>query len=43
VFAGPLTDIDGNVVVADGDYYDESGSASAPSWAYILQGIEVIE
>jgi len=43
VFAGPLTDVDGNVVVAEGDYYDESGSASAPSWAYILQGIEVIE
>lgn len=42
VFAGPLTDVDGNEVVAEGDYFDESGSASAPSWAYILQGIEVI-
>lgn len=42
VFAGPLTDVDGNEVVAEGDYFDESGSASAPSWAYILEGIEVI-
>jgi basic membrane protein A and related proteins len=46
VFAGPLTgkDADGNATtfVAAGDFFDESGTASAPSWANIIDGIEVI-
>ena len=42
VFAGPLVDVDGNEVVAEGDFYNESGEASAPSWFYVLQGINVI-
>ncbi len=43
VFSGPLTDVDGNVVVEEGDYYNESGEASAPSWNYIIEGITVVE
>ncbi len=42
VFAGPLVDVDGNEVVAEGDFYNESGESSAPSWFYVLQGINVI-
>ena len=42
VFAGPLVDVDGNEVVAEGDFFDESGTQSAPQWAYILEGVNVI-
>ena len=41
VFAGPLSDASG-VVVAEGEHYPESETASAPSFAYIIEGIEVI-
>lgn len=43
VFAGPLTDVDGNFVVAEGEFFPEQVEASAPSWQYILEGITVIE
>ncbi len=43
VFAGPLTDADGNEVVAAGDFYPEQVAESAPSWDKILQGIIVTE
>jgi len=43
VFAGPLFDAEGNEVVAEGDFYNESGEASAPSWNTILQGVTVVE
>lgn len=42
VFAGPLTDINGQVVVEEGDYYPEQEAESAPSWSYILEGITEI-
>ena len=49
VFAGPLTgtgvDFGGNTVTIDlkaGESFDESGTASAPSWNYIIPGVEVI-
>ena len=45
VFAGPLkgTSSDGKTIeVAEGDHYPESEQASAPSWSYIIDGIEVI-
>ncbi|MCL1965043.1 MAG: BMP family ABC transporter substrate-binding protein [Firmicutes bacterium] len=43
VFAGPLTDAAGNVVVKEGEYFHEQETESAPSWSFILQGITVIE
>lgn len=43
VFQGPLTDVNGEVVVAEGVYYSEQETESAPSWEYILEGITVIE
>jgi basic membrane protein A len=43
VFAGPLYDVDGNEVVADGEFFDESGEVSAPSWSNILQGINIVQ
>jgi basic membrane protein A and related proteins len=43
VFAGPLVDADGVEVVAEGDFFDESGEVSAPSWFNILQGVNVID
>ena len=39
VFAGPLVTVDGETVVAEGDVFVEP--ASAPSWSYILEGINV--
>lgn len=42
VFAGPLYDNEGNEAVAEGDFFDESGVASAPSWFHILEGVTVI-
>ncbi len=49
VFAGPLTGVgknfDGSEATIDlkaGDFFDESGTASAPSWMYIIPGVEVI-
>lgn len=39
VFAGPLVTVDGETVVAAGDVFVEP--ASAPSWSYILEGINV--
>ncbi|MEG2213706.1 MAG: BMP family ABC transporter substrate-binding protein, partial [Clostridiales bacterium] len=42
VFAGPLVDSEGKELVAEGDFYDESGKVSAPSWFNILEGITVI-
>ena len=47
VFAGPLTDVDGKVIVASGDFFPESdvaaGKTSAPAWANILENIDVVE
>ena len=40
VFTGPLVDIDGNVVVEEGDTFIEP--QSAPSWEYILEGITIV-
>ena len=49
VFAGPLTgagvNFDGSpatIELADGEFYDESGTASAPSWNFIIPGVEII-
>jgi basic membrane protein A len=49
VFAGPLSgkgvDFDGNEVsmeVAEGDYFREGETASAPAWNYIIDGITVL-
>ena len=49
VFAGPLTgtgvDFSGATVTVDlkeGEAFDESGAASAPSWNFIIPGVEVI-
>jgi len=39
VFDGPLYDKDGNVVVAEGEFFAESAEQSAPSWSAIIQGI----
>ncbi len=38
VFAGPLVDVDGKTVVAEGEIFVEP--ASAPSWGHILEGID---
>lgn len=43
VFAGPLNDSEGNEVVAEGDYYAEQESESAPSWDKVLEGVTVIQ
>lgn len=43
IFAGPLSDVDGNVVVEEGDFFPEQVEVSAPSWEFILEGITVIE
>ncbi|MDD3570778.1 MAG: BMP family ABC transporter substrate-binding protein [Lachnospiraceae bacterium] len=42
VFEGPLTDVDGKEVVAAGDHYAESSEKSAPSWSFILKGINIL-
>jgi len=42
VFEGPLYDVDGKEVVAKGDHYAESGESSAPTWAFILKGINIL-
>ncbi len=49
VFAGPLSgtglNYDGSVAtieLAEDEFYDESGTQSAPSWNYIIDGIEII-
>ncbi|MBQ2679787.1 MAG: BMP family ABC transporter substrate-binding protein [Firmicutes bacterium] len=42
VFSGPLYDADGNVLVEEGDFYPESGEASAPSWDKIIDGITIL-
>lgn len=41
VFTGPLEDNTGTIVVAEGETFKEP--ASAPSFAYILKGITVVE
>ena len=41
VFTGPLVDVNGKTVVAEGETFIEP--ASAPSWEYILEGIIVSE
>ncbi|OQB23289.1 MAG: Purine-binding protein precursor [Firmicutes bacterium ADurb.Bin182] len=41
VFAGPLVDVNGEVVVKEGEVFVEP--QSAPSWEYILEGITVVE
>ena len=46
VFAGPLTGTSpsGNPIeVAEGDYFHEQETASAPSWEYIIEGCNVAE
>jgi len=42
VFAGPLNDVDGNVVVEEGSFYDENTSSSAPTWDIVIEGITVL-
>lgn len=42
VFSGPLYDAEGNVLVEEGDFYPESGDASAPSWDKIVEGITIL-
>ncbi|HCT64876.1 MAG TPA: BMP family ABC transporter substrate-binding protein [Lachnospiraceae bacterium] len=42
VFEGPLYDVDGKEVVAAGDHYAESSEVSAPSWSFILKGINIL-
>lgn len=42
VFEGPLTDVDGKEVVAAGDHFAESSEKSAPSWSFILKGINIL-
>lgn len=42
VFEGPLTDVDGKEVVAAGGHYAESSEKSAPSWSFILKGINIL-
>lgn len=43
VFSGPLFDVDGNEVVKAGEHFPEQEEESAPSWGFILEGIEVAE
>ena len=46
VFAGPLkgTSPDGKrIEIAEGEVFEESKEASAPSWNYILEGCSVVE
>jgi basic membrane protein A len=40
IFTGPLVDNEGNTVVADGEAWRER--LAAPSWTYILQGINIV-
>lgn len=42
VFAGPLTDQDGKLIVAAGEFFDEGSQASAPAWDHLLAGVTVI-
>ena len=49
VFAGPITgtgvNFDGSAATIDlpaGQFFDESGTQSAPSWNFIIPGVEVI-
>jgi basic membrane protein A len=42
VFQGPLNDTEGKVVVAEGEFYNENETSSAPSWNNIIQGINVL-
>lgn len=41
VFDGPLKDVNGKTVVEEEASYIENESSSAPSWAYIIEGIHV--
>ncbi|MCL2842586.1 MAG: BMP family ABC transporter substrate-binding protein [Oscillospiraceae bacterium] len=41
VFTGPIYDNEGNQLLADGEEFIEP--LAAPSWAYIIQGITIIE
>lgn len=43
VFDGPIVDVNGETVVAEGEFFAESSTASAPSWTHIVEGINVIE
>lgn len=42
IFTGPLYDNEDKVLVAEGDFFNEGGERSAPSWEYILKGITVL-
>lgn len=45
VFAGPLTGTNANgdtIELAEGEHYTENEKASAPSWDYIIPGINVL-
>lgn len=42
VFQGPLNNIDGTVAVEDGEYFIENEFSSAPSWDYVIEGINVL-
>ncbi len=43
VFQGPLVLVDGTVKVPEGEYYEEQVHESAPSWEWILEGINAIQ
>lgn len=42
VFDGPLYDLAGEVVVEEGGFYAENENSSAPSWEYIIEGVNVL-
>ena len=45
IFAGPLygVDADGNqLTLAEGSYYEENKDRSAPSFAYLVEGITLL-
>lgn len=43
VFDGPIVDVNGETVVAEGEFFAESSTASAPSWTHVIEGVNVIE
>jgi basic membrane protein A len=42
VFDGPLYDSTGKVVVEEGKFYPENETSSAPSWNFIIEGVNVL-
>ncbi|MDF2838540.1 MAG: nucleoside-binding protein [Evtepia sp.] len=42
VFAGPLYDTSGKIVVEEGSFFNENETSSAPSWNNVIKGINVL-